>query len=689
MPTSWIYKLRRPELEQVANERQITTEGRTVEEIRREVVESLRQERPTATAEQQSTVEPTTTEQPKDKSETKSETEQFSDAMDSGVPPLAPATLWNISFDTEDDPVFFLEQLEQWNSLNAKRESPLAILPRVFRGRVLHWFHNNNQEWKQWTDFTEDFRSFYFPVDFERNLLENIIARKQGSQEKFTDYLTDLETLMRRYGKLNEEDKLNRIYQNMDVEYRCYVKRQDFRNIKQLRLLAGEYEVIQHEKSQTTQGGQYQLTRPQQATYRAYTMQDTRRADNRMYAGIKIRNVTHKALIDTGSTNSYLTAEAYNQCKEAAFPEIKTQHQIKLADGSTRTIDKTIVAEIEIEGKRIKHQVHLLPTAEYNIIGMDIIRRVGGQIVWQENTEPVTSKVKEDVTIYTVPPETLTRIEQRQQERRLEEEFRKCNESPKGKENKVARELSRNPICAAIKQSGRSWYTAKWAEVIRQGGEKEDYRIKEQKMYKKISRPAYGVKIDTLSDWKLCIEPGEQQTVLDQSHDSPSAGHLGTAKTLKRIAQRYYWPGMHRDVRTHVRTCNICQKNKTQQAKTPGVMHRQDQSKQEIYTLARQNQNRAAQRQKHHYDLTRRPWRPRLDMQVVKREHRLSKAEKSFCAKLAPKYSGPYEIIREESPVIFKLRDQNNRRQTATAHVKDMKQYYSGTGDNSNIQIQT
>lgn len=76
-------------------------------------------------------------------------------------------------------------------------------------------------------------------------------------------------------------------------------------------------------------------------------------------------------------------------------------------------------------------------------------------------------------------------------------------------------------------------------------------------------------------------------------------------------------------------------------------------------------------------------------MQVVKREHLLSKAEKSFCAILAPKYSGLYEIIREESPVIFKLRDQNNKRQTATAHVEDMKQYYSDTGGSSNIQIQT
>ncbi|KAH8398236.1 hypothetical protein KR215_009953, partial [Drosophila sulfurigaster] len=38
-------------------------------------------------------------------------------------------------------------------------------------------------------------------------------------------------------------------------------------------------------------------------------------------------------------------------------------------------------------------------------------------------------------------------------------------------------------------------------------------------------------------------------------------------------SQRYYWPGMHRDVKKHVRQCLSCQKFKTSQQKPAGPMH--------------------------------------------------------------------------------------------------------------------
>ena len=38
------------------------------------------------------------------------------------------------------------------------------------------------------------------------------------------------------------------------------------------------------------------------------------------------------------------------------------------------------------------------------------------------------------------------------------------------------------------------------------------------------------------------------------------AGHLGRKKTTDRILQRFYWPGVFRDVKNHCRTCAECQK---------------------------------------------------------------------------------------------------------------------------------
>jgi len=46
--------------------------------------------------------------------------------------------------------------------------------------------------------------------------------------------------------------------------------------------------------------------------------------------------------------------------------------------------------------------------------------------------------------------------------------------------------------------------------------------------------------------------------VLYQLHDTPTAGHLGIAKTLQRVRQRYYWVGCHQDVQQWCKSCDAC-----------------------------------------------------------------------------------------------------------------------------------
>ncbi|XP_076059649.1 uncharacterized protein LOC143036286 [Oratosquilla oratoria] len=50
-----------------------------------------------------------------------------------------------------------------------------------------------------------------------------------------------------------------------------------------------------------------------------------------------------------------------------------------------------------------------------------------------------------------------------------------------------------------------------------------------------------------------------RKEVLRLGHDSPLSGHLGVRKTLDRIWQHFYWPGIRRDVAQHCRTCHTCQ----------------------------------------------------------------------------------------------------------------------------------
>ena len=50
------------------------------------------------------------------------------------------------------------------------------------------------------------------------------------------------------------------------------------------------------------------------------------------------------------------------------------------------------------------------------------------------------------------------------------------------------------------------------------------------------------------------------KTALNLAHNVPKAGHLGKQKTADSILQRFYWPGVHRDVTSYCKGCAECQK---------------------------------------------------------------------------------------------------------------------------------
>jgi len=50
-----------------------------------------------------------------------------------------------------------------------------------------------------------------------------------------------------------------------------------------------------------------------------------------------------------------------------------------------------------------------------------------------------------------------------------------------------------------------------------------------------------------------------QQSILQQVHDAPGAGHLGVDKTLAKARQLGYWVSMYEDVVKHCQKCASCQ----------------------------------------------------------------------------------------------------------------------------------
>jgi hypothetical protein len=51
----------------------------------------------------------------------------------------------------------------------------------------------------------------------------------------------------------------------------------------------------------------------------------------------------------------------------------------------------------------------------------------------------------------------------------------------------------------------------------------------------------------------------EQEELLTAFHESPWAGHCGTWATFEKLKEKYWWPGLYKDVHRFVTMCESCQ----------------------------------------------------------------------------------------------------------------------------------
>lgn len=62
--------------------------------------------------------------------------------------------------------------------------------------------------------------------------------------------------------------------------------------------------------------------------------------------------------------------------------------------------------------------------------------------------------------------------------------------------------------------------------------------------------------------WQGIIPLSNRRLVLKFSHDIKASGHLGIRKTLSKIRQNYYWPGLQNDVKAYINGCEFCARRK-------------------------------------------------------------------------------------------------------------------------------
>ncbi|KZT76819.1 hypothetical protein F511_46156 [Dorcoceras hygrometricum] len=62
------------------------------------------------------------------------------------------------------------------------------------------------------------------------------------------------------------------------------------------------------------------------------------------------------------------------------------------------------------------------------------------------------------------------------------------------------------------------------------------------------------------------------QQIMVECHSSAEGGHAGAFRTMKRIANGFFWRGMKKAVYDFVAGCLVCQKHKYQALKPAGLL---------------------------------------------------------------------------------------------------------------------
>ena len=68
---------------------------------------------------------------------------------------------------------------------------------------------------------------------------------------------------------------------------------------------------------------------------------------------------------------------------------------------------------------------------------------------------------------------------------------------------------------------------------------------------------------------RVLVPASLRQLLLKEAHNSALSGHQGIFKTLERIKESFWWPGMDSDVQQHTKTCKTCQATSNKDAPKP------------------------------------------------------------------------------------------------------------------------
>ena len=118
----------------------------------------------------------------------------------------------------------------------------------------------------------------------------------------------------------------------------------------------------------------------------------------------------------------------------------------------------------------------------------------------------------------------------------------------------------------AVNEIPETWYERRIANVSKEPSKFPDWQIVDGKLFGHRPEPLIQDTVGNLLSWKLVLTENLRLRALEVAHSMPSAGHLGVAKTFRRIGENFYWPEYYEDTARYVRECLIYQARNVEQS---------------------------------------------------------------------------------------------------------------------------
>lgn len=147
----------------------------------------------------------------------------------------------------------------------------------------------------------------------------------------------------------------------------------------------------------------------------------------------------------------------------------------------------------------------------------------------------------------------------------------------RGVDNVIPDALSRAVPVSSISTSNSyldtkdSWYKDIYNGSLNDPSKFPNFLIKNKTLYR-LSKNKH--ELTSEFSWKEVIPTEFRENVIKQNHSEPTAGHMGIFKTYRRLALRYFWPGMYQDIVKFISTCDKCLAYKSQNHQMLGEMGR-------------------------------------------------------------------------------------------------------------------